>query len=873
MFDGDIEDHDEQPKRKKSKKKAAKKFKKSKESVQENKVATGNVLSENQKKMKEQVDKKEQNKESSHSNDQSHKKEEPVISEASLFSSDMGGDFSQYFREISKIPNFLIVKKRYMNDYLARNYAGKEITDEIRKEVEVFVENDMFEQIKEPDSDLLHMLVHYDPKDLPGGEPEKQDEGDADGEKASVDDIKKTEDGDKNSEKQASDNTKGGMTGNLKATSNSEDLGPQVTIDSFVGDFTQHPNFQRLKNKHLNSYLNTHYSGEENIPEIREMVDKLIQDDLVRQLSNAGSPLREELLKQGSETVVKEKEANVEVSDERKMEPKQGPQTPLEQSLEQKKDDAVKVDENVKIIVDKVLHSSTSTNGTDSTNGTAEAAETSKVDKSGPIEKTDSVKVSDDHSEPIPPAGGKEPSKQDEKQPEDLENEVPSAAGKEPSKQEENQPEDLENEVPPAGGKELSKQDEKQSEDLENGVPPAGGKEPSKQNEKQSEDLENEVPPAGGKEPSKQNEKQSEDLENGVPPAGGKEPEEYPAGGKEPSKQDEKQPEYLENAEKPKKEPSEDSDGFHDATQENIADDSVNTEGNLAKFSIKKLGNALKDRFKAFASKFTSKETETQSNEEDDENKRDSATSDAPEASDLIDVKDAIDSIVSTDSQPDDSSDLSKTSGSVSIDLHSDDGSDLPKTNVPVATKDVFDSTVSTDVQSDDDSYLPKTNVSDVSSDVIDSTVSTDSQSDDQSDSSDIINSKDDKATTGLLDDRETKKAARELESERKWMGNIQEVSIEEMLKEMDPESKETTSDQKVENVHVETGVEEKVEDKAPLPPMNSVIDEQNDESKMENHNDAEDLALQSDLVSMVAGAQMSKSSSEAQKKGTQHFF
>ncbi|XP_065067165.1 kinectin-like isoform X2 [Rhopilema esculentum] len=875
MFYGDMEDHNEQPKRKKSKKKAAKKIKKSKESAQENKDGTENVLSENHKKMKEQVNEKEQNKENSHSNNQLHKIEEPVISEASLFSSDMSGDFSNYYKELSKMPNFIIMKKRYMNDYLARNYAGKEVTDEIKKEVEEFVENDMLEQIKEPDSELLHMLVHYDPKDLPGGEPEKQDEANADGEKASVDDIKKTEESDEKSEKQTSDDSKDGTTGNLKTTNNSEDPAPRVTIDSFVDDFTKHPNFQRLKSKHLTSYLNTHYSGEENIPEIREMVSKLIQDDLVRQLSNADSPLREELLKQGSETVVKEKEANVKVSDEGKVEPKQDPQTPLEQNLEQKKDDAVKVNKNIKVIVDKVVHSSTNTNGTDNTNGTAVAVETSKVDESVPKEKTASEKVSDDHSEPIPPAGGKEPSKQDEKQPEDLENEVPPAGGKEPSKQNEKQPEGLENEVPPAGGKELSKQDEKQPEDLENEESPAGGKELSKQDEKQPEDLKNEEPPAAGKEPSKQDEKQQEDLEN---------------------------------ADKPKKEPSEDSDGIHQTTQENTADDSVNTEENTAKFSIKKLGNALKDRFKAFASKFASKETETQNDEEDDENKRDSVTSDAPEANDSIDVKDAVDSIDSTESKSYDQSDSSKASDSnnakgatnsiastdshsdsesdssktsdfvaskdvidsvVSTDSQPDDSNDLSKISDSVATKDVIDSTVSTDLQADDDSDLPKTNVSVASKDVIDSTVSTDSQSGDRSDSSDIINSKDDKATTGFLDDRETEKAAQERESEKKWMGNIQEVSIEELLREMDPESKETTSDQKVENEHVETRVEEKVEDKAPLPPINSVIDEQKDqaESKVDNNNDAEDLALQSDLASMVAGAQMNSPSSEAQKK------
>ena len=75
-------------------------------------------------------------------------------------------DFKAAIRELG---NYRIMKKRYVQDYLDANHAGEKIDETMRKQVEDFIEEDMMEQMKDPESDLLHMLLNYDSKDLPGG--------------------------------------------------------------------------------------------------------------------------------------------------------------------------------------------------------------------------------------------------------------------------------------------------------------------------------------------------------------------------------------------------------------------------------------------------------------------------------------------------------------------------------------------------------------------------------------------------------------------------------------------------------------------------------------------------------------------------------
>ena len=71
------------------------------------------------------------------------------------------------------LDNYKIMKKRYVQDYLDTNHADEKVDETIRKQVEDFIEEDMMEQMKDPESDLLQMLLNYDSKDLPGGSAEE----------------------------------------------------------------------------------------------------------------------------------------------------------------------------------------------------------------------------------------------------------------------------------------------------------------------------------------------------------------------------------------------------------------------------------------------------------------------------------------------------------------------------------------------------------------------------------------------------------------------------------------------------------------------------------------------------------------------------
>ena len=261
---------------------------------------------------------------------------------------------------IQKLDNFKIMKKRYIQDYLDTNYAGQDVNENTRKQVEDFIEGDMMEQLKDPNSDLLEMLLHYDPKDLPGersGEDEIKEDGAIKNERGDtnlkVEDstqsvslehgkevpsiisndtaLKETvsSDGD-NVESKIKDNEKTPMNSSTSSVVNMEsrtetDLqlkekslvegaekagqpavaepsdsdiehgdAKQIDLKEKKQDFTQHPNFPALKKKYMESYLDTHYKGEEVSPHIKLMVENLISSDLLQQLQT-DDVIREEL--------------------------------------------------------------------------------------------------------------------------------------------------------------------------------------------------------------------------------------------------------------------------------------------------------------------------------------------------------------------------------------------------------------------------------------------------------------------------------------------------------------------------------------------------------------------------------------------------
>lgn len=279
--------------------------------------------------------------------------------------------------EIFKLENYRIMKKRYVQDYMDSNYAGKKLDENTIKNVESFIENDMLEQLKEPDSELLQMLLHYDAKDLPGGNTAEESakeilESSREEEKAGVKEgaigdtmevnvIKtdsnailehdkeniKTEETeeeerkphtnpdvasegkndaitDRQQEGDGKDNesseeflngdasSQSEIKRELEASSERSGNHESVKIESakdsdmhlkdtgeitFKEDFKQHPNFELLKKKYVESYLKTHYSNEKVDPHIMLMVENLISSDLVQQLQAADSNVRDELLR------------------------------------------------------------------------------------------------------------------------------------------------------------------------------------------------------------------------------------------------------------------------------------------------------------------------------------------------------------------------------------------------------------------------------------------------------------------------------------------------------------------------------------------------------------------------------------------------
>ena len=321
--------------------------------------------------------------------------------------------------QMQKLPNFRIIKESHIKDYLAKNYAGKDVNEETMKEVDAYIVNDMLKQLKEPDSDLLHMLLHYSEKDLletahltvekPEGTDEKKDSGrkedvqkeitetvsgegktagDAPGtdvKEASISSGKEEEAaGQKEPDSTAGTanvkkaETKDAVSNIAGASLAAAPTAPDVEKDkldltfksqeeqgaSADVDYTKHPNFEALKQKQVDNYLGLHYKPEEVTPQLLRTVEKFVTDDLSRQLKSADSPLRGELL--GEKAV-------------------SGVQETVEKAVEKEKEhlesDKKEEAREIKVIQDNVV---------------SETSENSK-DEIGAL--------------PVPPAGGKDATK------------------------------------------------------------------------------------------------------------------------------------------------------------------------------------------------------------------------------------------------------------------------------------------------------------------------------------------------------------------------------------------------------------------------------------------------------------------------------
>ena len=281
------------------------------------------------------------------SNEPKNPLQEPVL---------MGHTGAQFHLAIRKLENYKIMKERYIQDYLDTHHGGKNVDEKVQKQVEEFIEGDMMEQLKEPDSDLLQMLLHYDPKDLPGKRIDKEDkENDAVGNESGSDAKSKEDkppvmfernvdksvivnsdavsnqtvsvDGHQQERKVADDekdvtNSNASMineTENVTETSpeNADSTsaersekptmeqpvvgGPfehsdphQAVLEEKKQDFTQHPNYPALRKKYVESYLSKHYKNEKVSSHIKLMVENLIGTDLLQQLQT-DKAVREEL--------------------------------------------------------------------------------------------------------------------------------------------------------------------------------------------------------------------------------------------------------------------------------------------------------------------------------------------------------------------------------------------------------------------------------------------------------------------------------------------------------------------------------------------------------------------------------------------------
>ena len=374
--------------------------------------------------------------------------------------------------EILKLENYKIMKKRYVQDYLDTNHAGQNIDENMRRQVEEFIEGDMLEQIKEPESDLLQMLLHYNPKDLPGGsggEEEAKKENASEGQEETklkseqkkdddkkegkveevnqpVDDasealklandikdegkvnegqkenvlssIIKTVDAESNSDastqKEAKMLTEEAVKSeekqpNAVESSVEESSAKKESSEEQKQDFMQHPNFPALKKRYVENYLKTHYNNEEVSPHIILMVENLVSNDLVQQLNNADRDTTDELMRLAPE--VRDEDA-VKVEKVKTEEAKDETQTTRSES--ELMDSPVNEPTNVPLqtdnIVDNVIRSSVVTSAApEDLSTTKHESENSSKDAEQRGHIIDAPRsTTEAGSEPIPPAGGKD---------------------------------------------------------------------------------------------------------------------------------------------------------------------------------------------------------------------------------------------------------------------------------------------------------------------------------------------------------------------------------------------------------------------------------------------------------------------------------
>ena len=395
---------------------------------------------------------------------------------------------TEFKSAVQKLDNFKIMKKRYVQDYLDTNHAGQHVDEITRKQVEDFIEGDMMEQLREPSSDLLEMLLHYDPKDLPGersGEDEGKENNAIENDKEGDTDLKidkgkqpanlgqdkeapsfvsndtlskgtvssdghNVEDKTMDSEKaHMNSSTSKAVTTESRTVVNKEsrtvvnkesraetDLqfkektlaegaenAGQPTVadpsdsDSEHGDvkgielkeekqdFTQHPNFPALRKKYVESYLNTHYKGEEVSPHIKLMVENLISSDLVQQL-RTDKVVREELFhlipNADSEGAVKLEKGIIEET-QTYLPALEKPLDTIEAAMS-----ISAQNDNIKMTAssDNVIHSSAIISNIQEELTEADVDKSISTDT--PKEQYTSRMENETGTEPIPPAGGKD---------------------------------------------------------------------------------------------------------------------------------------------------------------------------------------------------------------------------------------------------------------------------------------------------------------------------------------------------------------------------------------------------------------------------------------------------------------------------------
>ena len=496
-------------------------------------------------------------------NPQMTRKLEPIPAIASQASPD-------FKAEIRQLANYKIMKERYVKGYLDTNYAGKKVDESTLKQVEDFIEGDMFEQLNEPESELLDMLLNYDSTDLPGGtdeegpkEEKEVDEGEKSSKAASKDGIIKANENDKPEEEKrdvvategtqldeakenvakeqdASPHTSEGVDVALSSEKTPENgvksqdpkpesekpvvadvLKTENTAENAKQDYTQHPNFNALKRKYVDNYLQTQYGSYEVSPHILMMVENLISSDLVQQLSSSDGHMRQELLRLNQD---KEDQDTVKQDTTEKDERQTNFSHDTDSSVLATVSSSPQVDDvKFSTVVDNVVHSNAASN-VDS-----EATSNAKVEGEKSKDITEQVDVEDTTQSGIK----------------------------------------VERESVPDASSSLKLESE------DSGI--------DEQNAGQDADATQRLLDVGS---------------GPIPPAGGKGTQ---------KKAEEEGPEQSDQIEK-----EANSEAKHQEIPENGKENekTKEEEENTNNFSFRKLGNVLKDRFKAFANKMITKEQE-----------------------------------------------------------------------------------------------------------------------------------------------------------------------------------------------------------------------------------------------------------------------